>query len=103
MIASRAWNWSASITIVSNVTSHSTVAATRSPRHGYGIQVSACAHARSAAPSTAGQITGTATSAGHTASHRVASHRIIIAAEPYSIGQPTSAAFVTGSVNLRAG
>src|SRR6267378_3432993 len=40
---------------------------------------------------------------GHNANSLVASHRIIMAAVPYSIGQPTSAAVVAGCVNMRTG
>src|SRR5712691_7939614 len=40
---------------------------------------------------------------GHAASSRVASQRIAMAAVPYSIGHPASAAVVTGRVNERGG
>ena len=83
--------------------SHSTATITRSPRKPYGIHVSACVQASSAAAPSAGHTTGTSTPDGHTASSRVASHRIAMAAVPYSIGQPARAAVVTGSVNRRAG
>ena len=75
----------------------------RSPGSGYGIQVSACVQASNDAARNAGQTDGMSKPDGHRASSLVAAHRIAMAAVPYSIGQPASAAVVTGSVNMRAG
>src|SRR4030095_7936123 len=75
----------------------------RIPRSGYGIQVSACVHARSDAANNAGQYTGTATPAGKLPAVLIANHSSIIETQPYSIGHPASAADETGRVNIRGG
>jgi hypothetical protein len=46
---------------------------------------------------------GTSIPTGHRRKSATASQRLDAAAVPYSIGQPASAAVVTGSVNMRAG
>ena len=73
------------------------------PGSGYGIHVSACVHAISDAASSAGHTFGTSAPLGQSARTRVASHSNPIATVPKSIGQPASAASVTGRVNMRAG
>ena len=91
------------MTTASSAASHSTVTITRTPGKPYGIHVSTCVQARNAAASSAGQINGTSIPHGHRAKSAVTSHRLAMAAVPYSIGQPASAAVVTGSANMRAG
>ena len=89
--------------MASSAASHSVVTITRIPRQPYGIHVNTWVHARNTAASTAGQTNGTSMPHGHRARDAVASQRVTIAAVPYNIGQPASAAVVTGSVNIRAG
>src|SRR2546422_5922219 len=67
------------------------------------FHISACVHARNTPASSAGQISGSSTPHGHRAESAVTSHRIATAAVPYSIGQPTRAAVLSGSANMRAG
>src|SRR2546425_9729195 len=83
--------------------SHGTVTIARSPGKPYGIHISACVHARNTGASSAGQISGSSIPHGHRAESAVTSHRIATAAVPYTIGQPTRAAVLAGSANMRAG
>ena len=64
------------------VDSHSVATSTRRPGNPYGIHMSAWIQPIIAAANTAGQITGTLKSEGHTARSRVTSHRIARAAVP---------------------
>src|SRR2546430_364755 len=90
------------MTAASIETSQSMVTMTRKPGSAYGIHVSACVHARSEAASSAGQRIGITNPDGHTPRNRVANHKSAMAVVPYNIGNPAKAAFVIGSVNLRA-
>src|SRR5690349_11468721 len=100
---SGALNSSAMMTMASITQRTKTAATTRTPRSPYGIQTSACVHMTSETARAAGQTYGMRSSDGQIESHRVRIHRPAIDAAPYSIGQPTSAALETGSVNIRAG
>src|SRR5436190_24198998 len=53
--------------------------------------------------SVAGHTYGMESSDGQTDSDLVRTQRVTMAIAPYSIGQPTSAALDSGSVNIRAG
>ena len=76
---------------------------TRIPGKPYGIHVSACVHARKTAASSGGQISGTSIPHGQRANNAVPSHKLATATVPNSIGQPASAAVLTGRANIRAG
>src|SRR6476469_4057006 len=101
--SSRALYSSAIMMIASIAASHRMVMITRKPGSAYGIHVSACVHARSDAASSAGQMTGTLTLDGHSASSLVTAQRMATDAAPYTIGHAASASFVTGNVNIREG
>ncbi len=74
--------YKARMTTVSIEASHSTETITRRPDRGYGIHVSACAQASSAAASSAGQITGMSNPGGQIAIMRAASQKTTTTTEP---------------------
>jgi len=77
--------------------------ATRSQGRPNGHHIRACVQARTTAASRAGQASGGCHPHGGKIRHAATSHSRAIAAAPYSIGQPASAAVFTGRVNMREG
>jgi len=69
-------------TITSITARQSKATMTRMPRRPYGIHVSACDQASSAMRASAGHITGTSKSAGHTARGRIAAQRTAVRMAP---------------------